>query len=72
MQIWTVGGAREIELKTKSAVVNAQTVLYMCAKIHNFLQYGSMCCHRLKSEKKTKGYNRYLQTFGAWPQNICQ
>uniref|UniRef100_A0A9J8BBZ6 SRCR domain-containing protein n=1 Tax=Cyprinus carpio carpio TaxID=630221 RepID=A0A9J8BBZ6_CYPCA len=50
-------------------MVNVDTVLYQCAKFHNFPASGSMGCHRLAAEEKNhaNGYNRCLSTFGAWP-----
>ncbi len=57
-------------------MVTVQTVLYHCAKFHNFPTSGSMGYHRLPERKKKKkkkknrkpnGYNRCHRTFGAWP-----
>ncbi|KAI2657266.1 hypothetical protein H4Q32_030264 [Labeo rohita] len=53
-------------------MVNDGTVLYQCAKFHNFPAIGSMGCHRLPERKKRKkknnknanGYNRCHRTFG--------
>ncbi|KAI2664245.1 Transposon Ty3-G Gag-Pol polyprotein [Labeo rohita] len=46
-------------------MVNDETVLYQCAKLHNFPASGSMGCHRLERKKQkknnnknTNGYNR--------------
>ncbi len=54
-------------------MVRIQTLLYQCAKFHNFPASGSMGCHILPERKKKKknrtsnGYNRCHLTFGAWP-----
>lgn len=45
VDVWTTGGTMEFGFET-FAVVIVQTVLYMCAKFHNFSMYSSMDCHR--------------------------
>jgi len=54
VKLWTVC-ARGIALRNyKIVVVNVQTVLYLCAKFHNFTTSGSMGCHRLRHNSRRK------------------
>lgn len=47
------------------ALVNVQSVLYLCAKFYNFLPYSSMGYYRLKSRGRGWG-RRLMDTIGAY------
>ncbi|KAL0163816.1 hypothetical protein M9458_039569, partial [Cirrhinus mrigala] len=52
---------------SKFAMVNIGTVLYQCAKFHNFPTSGSMGCHRLKSGRRRR---KPTDTIGAFAPSV--
>ncbi len=44
----------DLSKRLKFDVLNVETVLYLCAKFHKYLPYGSMGSHRLKSGRRRR------------------